>query len=172
MKAKSPPRARPVAVAGREPLIGSDRYDYADAFEIRLPEPDDRSVEQFVRTAVEEAPAPLLLTVRLAHKYLLRLRLGPRSSPDHVFGFKILKSERDLIHLEALSPVLGRAVIVGRRIDATRAVLTTYLFFARPTAALVVWKIAGPLHRKVAPYLMEHVAANTSRLVEERTARR
>jgi len=169
MKTEGPRRARQVAVAGDEPLIRSDSYDYADAFEIRVPEADDRSIEQFVRTAVEEAPLPLLLTVRLVHKYLLRLRLGPRSSPDFVFGFKILTSEHDLIHLEALSPVLGRGVVVGRRVDATRAVLTTYLFFARPTAARVVWKIAGPLHRKVAPYLMERAAARAGRVVMERT---
>ena len=47
MKDQSAPRARRLPVVAEEPLIGSDRYDYADAFEIRVREPDTRSAEQF-----------------------------------------------------------------------------------------------------------------------------
>lgn len=167
MRNQSGTRAQQVPVAAYEPLIGGNSYDYADAFAIRVPEPDDRPVEQFVRAAVEQAPWPVILTVRAVHRYLLRLRLGPSTSADHVLGFKILSSEHDVVHLEAVSPVLGRGAILVRRIDPTCAVVTTYLFFARPAAARVIWKIAGPLHRKVAPYLMEHAATGTRRSVVE-----
>jgi hypothetical protein len=34
------PHARGVPVVAEEPLIGSDPYDYAHAFEIRVREPD------------------------------------------------------------------------------------------------------------------------------------
>jgi hypothetical protein len=97
--------------------------------------------------------------VRIVQRHLLRLRLGPRSSPDHIFGWKILTTKPDVIQLEAVSPLLGRGVLVGRRRDPTRVLITTYVFYTRPALAGVAWKIAGPLHRWVAGYLLEHAAA-------------
>ena len=152
------PRAGRVPVPSGEPLIGSDPYDYADAFEIRLRESDARSAEEFARCALEEPLWPVRGTVWIAHRYLLRLRLGPRSSPDHLFGWKILTSQPDVIHLEAVSPLLGRGVIVGRRPDPTRTVVTTYVFFTRPALGRVLWAVAGPLHRRLVAYLLEHAA--------------
>jgi hypothetical protein len=151
-------RARRVPVVADEPVICGDRFDYADAFEIRVPAADARSAEELARCALEQASSPVRWTVRIAHRHLLRLRLGAASSPDHLFGWKILTSEPNLIHLEAVSPVLGRGVLVLRRVDPTRAVMTTYLFYARPVSARVVWSIAGPLHRRIAPYLLERAA--------------
>ena len=159
MTGESAPRARRVPVPDREPLIGNDQYDYADAFEIRLRESDARSAEEFARYALEEAPWPVRGTVWFAHRYVLRLRLGPRASPHHRFGWKILTSQPDVIHLEAVSPLLGRGVIVGRRPDPTRAVITTYVFFRRPALGRAIWTVTGPLHRSVAVYLLEHAAA-------------
>ena len=72
--------------------LDSTYVPYADAFEVRLHESDARSAEEFARCALEEAPWPVRGTVRIAHRYLLRLRLGPRSSRDHLFGWKILSS--------------------------------------------------------------------------------
>ncbi len=149
------PRARRVAVVDKEPLIGSDRYDYADAFDIRASQPDPRSAEEFARSALEQAPWPVRWTVRTVQRHLLGLRLGPTSLQDHVFGWKIVTSEPDLIHLEAVSPLLGRGVLVGRRLDPTRTVITSYVFYRRQAPARVAWMIAGPLHRRVARYLLE-----------------
>jgi hypothetical protein len=148
-----------VPVPVHEPLIAGGRYDYADAFEVQLDESDARSAEEFARCALEDAPSLVRGVVWFAHRYLLRLRLGPRSSPDHVFGWKIRTSEPDMLCLEAQSPLLGRGVIVGRRPDRARTVITTYVFFARPAVARVLWTIAGPLHRQVAVYLLEYAAA-------------
>lgn len=155
-------RARRVPVAADEPLIGSNRADYADAFEIRLLEADGRSAEQLARCALEQAPWQVRWVTGVAHRYLLRLRLGPGSSRDHLFGWKILTSQPDVVHLEARSPLLGRGVLVLRRADPTDAVITTYLFYARP-AARVVWTVVGPLHRRIAPYLLELAARNSPR---------
>ncbi|MCU1451662.1 MAG: hypothetical protein JWP02_3832, partial [Acidimicrobiales bacterium] len=74
---ESPARARQVPVVAEEPLIGGDRYDYADAFEIRVAEEDTRSSEQFARCALEQAPWALRRTVWIVHRHVLRLRLGP-----------------------------------------------------------------------------------------------
>jgi hypothetical protein len=148
-------RAHRVPVPLHEPLIGDASYDYADSFEIRVPESDERSTEEFLRSAIEDAPPPLRELVWLVHRHVLRLRLGPRSSASHVLGWRIKTSERDVFRLEATSPLFGRGVIIGRRPDPTRAVVTTYLFHSRPTLGRAIWSIVGPLHRRVAPYLME-----------------
>ena len=153
----SGPRARRVSVAAAEPLIGRARYDYADAFEIRVPEPDPRSAELFVRSAIEQAPGLVTWAIWIVQRSVLRLRLAPRSSPEHLLGWTIVTAGPDVIHLEAESPV-GRGVIVVRRVEPTRAVVTSYLFFERPALGATLWRIVGPLHRRVAPYLMERAA--------------
>ncbi|MEA2446432.1 MAG: hypothetical protein QOK47_69 [Actinomycetota bacterium] len=151
------PLVRRRAVVSEEPFIGSERYDYADAFEIRTHRPQRGSAEQFARTALEQAPWPVRLAIRIAHRYLLRFRLGPASSPDHVLGWRILTSEPDVVVLEADAPLL-RAVIIARKVDPTFAVAATYVFFTRPGPARFIWKIIGPLHRIVAPYLLKNAA--------------
>jgi hypothetical protein len=161
MRDASPPRARRVRVAAEEQLIGSARYDYADAFEIRMSEADTRSAEQFARCALE-ASWPVRLTVAIAQRKLLRLRLGPQRSPQHLAGWTIRAAEPDVIHLEAVSPLL-RGVIVGRRVDPTRTVLTTYVFFTRPGFARLAWTIVAPLHRRVAAHLLEQAAVSGRR---------
>jgi hypothetical protein len=147
-----------VAVPAEEPLIGK-RYDYADAFEIGLRASDPRSPEEFARHALERAPRSVQWTISTVHRYVLRLRLAPRSAPGHVLGWRIVTSEPDVIQLEALSPLLGRGVIVARRPEPTRAVVTTYLFHSRPVPARALWAVVGPLHRRIAPYLMARAAA-------------
>ncbi len=157
MRDQGRPRARPVPVV--EPLIGSDRYDYADAYEIRVREPDERSAEELSRFALERAPWQARWFIWAVQRLLLGIRLGPRSSPDHILGWRILTSQHDVIQLGAVSPVLGRSLIVIRRINQTCARATICICFARPVPARVLWAIAGPGHRRIVPYLMERAAA-------------
>jgi hypothetical protein len=152
------PRAIRVPVPNDEDVIGGDQYDYADAFEIEPPGPDARRAEQIVRYALEQAPWPMGLTIRLVHKHVLRFQLAP-PGPDVISGWSILESRPDMVHLEATSPVMGRGVMLLRRPDPTRSVFTTYLFFARPKIARVLWAMTGPLHRRFAPILMERANA-------------
>ena len=158
MKHTGFPRARRIPVADEEPLIGSDRYDYADAFEIRVRESDARSAEQFARFALEQAPRVVRWIIWIAHRYVIRFRLAPRSSPNHVMGWTILRSEPDVIHLKAVS-ALARAELLGRRVDPTCTSITTYVFYTRPVAARILLKLVGPVHRRIAPYLLERAAA-------------
>jgi hypothetical protein len=141
-----------------EPLLDGARADYADAFEMNLAAPDSRSAEAWVRCGLEESPPVLRRVIQVAHRQVLRLRLAPASSPGHVLGWTIVRAEHDVVHLEAHSP-LGRGVIIGRRPDATSTLLTTYLFWTRPRPARLIWTVVGPLHRRVAPYLLERAAA-------------
>jgi hypothetical protein len=136
--------------------IGRRDYDYADAFEIELAEGDQRTPEQLFRAALEGAPPVPLIPI--VHKHVLRFHLGPLTSPDHMFGWRIVTSEPDVIRLEAEGPLI-RGVIVGRRISASTAALTTFVFYVRPIAARVIWALVGPMHRRAAPYLLERAAA-------------
>jgi hypothetical protein len=148
-------RRRPVVA---EPLIGSQRYDYADAFEVRLESDDARSAEDVFRAGLEQAPASLRALVLIAHRHILRFELGPSSSSDHVLGWQILASEPDVVHLSAAGPLL-RGVLVGRKVGPTAVVLTTFVYYRHP-AARIIWAIVGPLHRRVAPYLLRRAAAS------------
>lgn len=148
------PRARRREVAEDSLRVGD--YDYADAFQIQLPETDTRSPEQLFRQAVDSRWL-MLRWVPLAHRWVLRLRLGPASSPNHIFGWRIVASEPDVIRVEAEGPLI-RGVIVGRRRPPSTAVMTTYVFYVRRKPARVVWALVGPLHRRIAPYLLERAA--------------
>ena len=138
-----------------EPLIADP--DYADAFEVRGSRPDARTAEQFARDAIEGAPWLVRWTIRIAHRYVLRFRLGPDSSDDHVLGWRVVTREPDLIRLEAQAPLL-RGALVLQRVDPTCTRLTTSLFHVRPTAARIVWALVGPVHRRIAPYLLARAA--------------
>lgn len=149
------PAARRIPVPVEEPLSG---YDYADAFEVDLHPSDTRSSEEFARDAIERAPWLVRTTVRVAHRSVLRIRLAAPGTPGHLMGWKVVRSAPDALQLEATSPLLGRGVIVGRRPEPTRASITTYLFYDRPRTGRALWTVVGPLHRLIAPYLLERAA--------------
>ena len=62
------------------------RSDYASAFEVTIGEGDGRSPEQWARAVFEGAPTAIRWFVVFGWRYVLGLRLGPRSSPDYVAG--------------------------------------------------------------------------------------
>jgi hypothetical protein len=158
MSSQGAPHARRSGIVAPEPLIGGARYDYADSFEIQLPESDTRSPEQLFRTSVKQASSALRWAVPIVHRRILLFRLGPLSSPDHLLGWHIVTSEPELMQLEAAGPLM-RGVIVVRRVGQTGATFTTFVFNVRRAPARIVWAIIAPLHRRVAPYLLKQVVA-------------
>jgi hypothetical protein len=146
------PHARRTEVVVPDFLVGSSAYDYADAFEIDLSPAERRSPEQLFRAALDNA-SWLQRWVPVMHRHILRFRLGPGSSADHILGWRIVSSSPDVIHLEASGPLI-RGVIVGRRTSQSTAIFTTFVFYTWVPAP-VVWAVAAPLHRRVAPYLLE-----------------
>jgi hypothetical protein len=162
MSSQGAPHALRRVVVTPEPLVGSASYDYADAFTIQLPAADTRSPEQLFRAAVSQATSALRWGVPILHRHLLRFRLGPVASPDHIIGWQILASEPDVVHLEAVGPLI-RGDIVGRRVGPTDVVFTTFVFYVRRAPARVVWAIVAPLHRKTAAYLLKRTAATANR---------
>jgi len=146
-------RARRVAV--REALDHAP--DYADAFELPTTEPDVRPVEQWMRAGLEGAPAAVRTLIVLVHRHVLRLNLGRPHDRGRVLGWRIAAAGDDVVRLEA-SGTLADAVIIGRRIDAPGIRLTTALSYRKPAVARVVWAVIGPLHRRIAPLLLELAA--------------
>jgi len=140
-----------------EPLGTALRYNYADAFEVTLPDGDRRSAEQILRAGLQGAPAALRSTILVVHRHVLRFQLGLLSSPSHVLGWRITLSEPDVARLEISGPLID-AVLVARRIGDRRARLTTFVVFRRPTLAKLVFPFVAPVHRRVAAYLMQRAA--------------
>jgi hypothetical protein len=131
--------------------------DYVDAFEVPISDGDVRSAEQAFRDALGDEPGAFGSLVLWIHRHVLRFRLGPSDSPDHIIGWQIVRSEHDEIVLTAQGPLL-RGQLTLRREDGRRATLTTRLHYCHQTAARTVWAFIGPLHRVVAPRLMERTA--------------
>ncbi len=129
--------------------------DYADTFETPIPEGDVRTAEQAFRDALGDRPGVPGTVVLWIHRHVLRFHLGPYSAPDHVIGWRIVRSDDDELVLAADGALMcGRLSL--RREDGLRAVLTTRLHYRRKIAASAVWFFVGPLHRIVAPRLMRH----------------
>jgi hypothetical protein len=147
------PHARRTDVVVPDFLVGSPAADYADAFEIDLPAAETRPPEQLFRAALDNA-AWLQRWVPVVHRHMLRFRLGPRLSAEHILGWRIVGSDPDVIHLETSGPVI-RGVIVGRRTSQSTAIFTTFVFYVRRVPARIVWAVAAPLHRRIAAYLLE-----------------
>lgn len=140
----------------QDPALGGARFDYADCFEVRAVAPEERTPEVLARAALEDMPVALRGLVLVAHRVILRFRLGPLSSAEHVLGWKIVASTPGHVVLEADGPLI-RGVMVGRRTEPGVTVLTTFVFY-RGRAAPVVWSVVSMLHRRVAPYLLRRAA--------------
>lgn len=150
-------QARRCPVIAENPPPGKSAYDYADAFEVTLPEGDGRTAEQIVRAGLQHAPAILRSTIVVVHRHVLRFQLGPVSSRNHVVGWQIMTSEPDVFVMEASGPLIDGA-IVARRIGGRTARLTTFVVFRRRTLASLMFLSVAPMHRRVAKYLMERAA--------------
>lgn len=131
--------------------------DYTDIFEVRLVPGDARTAEQTFRDGLGDRPSTRGDLVLWIHRHVLRLRLGPARSPDHLIGWPIVRSDPDELVLATCGPLM-RGELTLRREDGRRAVLTTRVHYRRRIAARMVWALIGPLHRIVAPQLLARSA--------------
>jgi hypothetical protein len=148
-------RAAATALAERAET-GETDADYTDVFEVSLPQGDSRTAEQAFRDGLGDNPGARGSLVLWIHRHVLRFRLAPYSSPDHIIGWSVVRSDHDEIVLTARGPLM-RGQLALRCRDG-RAILTTRLHFFHKFVARVVWAIVGPLHRAVAPRMMERSA--------------
>ncbi len=122
-----------------DPIAAARRYDYADAFEVRLPEPDPYPPETWVRAGVDATPA-----------WIKRIA---GHAGDGLGSARIVESDADVVVLEDSDPLMD-TVLVGRNVEPTRRVLTTVLRYRRPLLARAVWAFVGILHRWTARQLI------------------
>ena len=118
-----------------DPIAAARRYDYADAFEVRLPEPDPYPPETWIRAGVDATPA-----------WIKRIA---GHAGDGLGSARIVESDAEVVVLEDSDPLMD-TVMVGRKVDPERRVLTTVLRYRRPLLARAVWAIVGMLHRRTA----------------------
>ena len=142
----------------------TEAADYVDVFEVPILAGDVRSAEEAFRDALGEKPGAQGSFVLWIHRHVLRFRLGPYSSPEHIIGWPIMHSDHDEVVLATGGPLM-RGQLKLRREDGQRAVLTTRLHYRHKIAAPAVWAIIGPLHRIMAPRLMERSARRGRHLV-------
>lgn len=128
--------------------------DYVDVFEVPIRHGDARTAEQAFRDALGRTPGALGGVVLWIHRHILRFHLGPVLSSELVIGWSITHSDRDEIVLTADGPLM-RGQLGLRRLDGRRAVLTTRLHYRHKVAARTVWAVIGPLHRVIAPRLVQ-----------------
>jgi hypothetical protein len=139
MKKQLARQVRRVGVTDR--VATGRRYDYADAFEVRLPEPDPYPPETWFRAGLDATPGIVDRIVGL-----LGFSEAPASSAEHVSGFRIVESGPEVVHLETSLPLI-HVVLVGRRVEPTRRRLTTILYYERPVLARLIFAIVGIGHR-------------------------
>nr|WP_244897609.1 DUF2867 domain-containing protein [Mycobacterium alsense] len=135
--------------------IGETAADYVDVFEVPIAGGDFRTAEETFRDGLGAKPSRLGGLVLWVHRHVLRLQVGP--SPNHIIGWPIVRSDRDELVLATGGPLM-RGELTLRRHDTQRAVLTTRLHYRHRIAARTVWAMVGPLHRFIAPRLMERSA--------------
>lgn len=126
--------------------------DYADAFEIARGKTDGRSAEQWARDGFDRLSLSSRRLGMLAHRHLLGFRLGPWSSPDHIFGWRVVTSEHDVLHLEAKGELM-EGHMVWRVLD-DRMLMTTFVKHHKRRMSAAVWAFAGRIHRNSVPGLL------------------
>jgi hypothetical protein len=148
-------RARRVAASEKPPSAVASA-DYADAFAVTRSPTDRRSAEQWARDGFERLPVTIRQSGLLIHHWILGFRLGPWASPEHVFGWRIVTSEPELLHLEGRSTLLSGHMVW--RLHQEQLVMTTFLHYEMRTTAPMVWAAIGNIHRGGAPYLLKLAA--------------
>jgi hypothetical protein len=148
-------RERRVAVT-ESPPPGVAPPDYADAFEVARRPADARSAENWAHDGFGRLPIATREAGLLAHRLLLGFRLGPWGSPDHIFGWKVVTSEPDLLHLEARSSWLTGHMLW--RLHDTRLEMTTFIRYEMLRTGRLVWGALGNVHRASAPGLLRLAA--------------
>ena len=138
-------RVRPTS-----PSTGSDLLklspDFACAYEIEVAPGDARSPEQWAQAAWEGAPDLLRWFILAGWRFVLRLRLGPRPSPDHIKGWHISERRADETVCQLRSSFLN-AYNTFRRIEG-RLVWSTFVIYDRPIAK-VIWPPVSLFHRRL-----------------------
>lgn len=132
---------------------------YAAAWEVTIADGDTRCAEQWARATFEDAPPALRRFILTGWIAGLRLSLGPRPSPDHILGWRIVTATPELIITSVQSALIGTAhFVLG--LEGSRAILTNFVRYEKPLAR-PIWSAVRPLHHRIVPYLLGHAALHS-----------
>jgi hypothetical protein len=135
--------------------IAPDAFDYASAFEVTVPGASEQSAEEWARATFEEAPRAMRSFIMVGWRGVMGFRLGPRPSPDHVLGWKIVAAAPGELTLEVRSWLVSARKVV--QLTDERVVMTTFVTYRRKLAS-AVWSSVTPIHHVTEPYLLGHAA--------------
>jgi hypothetical protein len=133
---------------------------YSKAWE--LPSVDARALtpEQWVRTTWEDASGFLRWFLPIGWAGILRLRLGPRPSSDHILGWHISAWDSDSITVEARSRLLTAYNIV---VVNESCIVWVTLVRSDKRIAGPVWTVIEPTHRLLLSYALKRAGRSRSR---------
>jgi hypothetical protein len=154
-------RARRVDVP--ETVLARDSLsdpNYTCAFEIDEQPDDTRTAEQWLRAMLEGAGPALRSFIVTGWLGVLRLRLGPRPSNDHILGWKILSATPTKIVIGVEGSTLSAHQVV--QCQDSKVVHVTIVHFDR-SVAKAVWAVAAPIHVRTIPHFMNQARAKNSR---------
>jgi hypothetical protein len=127
--------------------------NYAVSF--AAPANSTRTPEQWARAVFEATSAGMRWYLFIGWRCGLGLKLAPRSSPDHIAGWRILDSTSQAIIIEAESPLLVAHNVT--RVNDGCINLTTFGRYERRLGRFV-WSVAAPLHVRTLPHLMRRAS--------------
>jgi hypothetical protein len=129
--------------------------DRATVLELTAPGASAYSAEQWARATFEAAPRLVRVLLPLSWRFGLGLRLGPRPAPDHILGWRIVRTHSDAIILESGSRLMTahNVVVVG---DSGVRWAAFVRYERRGVRAL--WALAVPIHRLTLSYVLAHAA--------------
>jgi hypothetical protein len=130
--------------------------DYAAAWAAEVTDGEGCSAERWARATFEDAPHALRAFIVAGWTSFLGLRLGPRDSPDHVLGWRIVTDAPELIILESQFRFGTAHNLV--RVDDSRVLLATFVRYEK-RGGRTAWSVAAPLHHRIVPYLLGRAAS-------------
>jgi hypothetical protein len=162
MSRTGPVRARRIEVT--EEIRAFDTLaeaDYSAAWEVMISAGDRRSAEQWARAIFEGAPRALRAFVVTGWIAGLRLRLGPRRSPDYVLGWTVVTTTPDLVILSVQSWMMTAHLMVS--VEEKRVVLGSFVRYEKRGAS-ALWSTVQPLHHQILPYLFGRASSRSQLL--------
>ncbi len=147
---------RAVRAAVKPPIRDSGWHDYADAFELAVPDGFVCDPERVLRRALEEGPRVGGIATAAGWR-VLRLRLGPGRSAEHIQGWRITAGDQHAMQIEASGPLVRGTLVL--RCSPRTVSITTHLRYERSAAGAAVWAVVGVVHRRLAPFLLERAAS-------------
>ncbi|HWC39229.1 MAG TPA: hypothetical protein VG476_11900 [Acidimicrobiales bacterium] len=123
--------------------------DYVDVFTLSTPLAEERPAEEWARAVLERSALARRNARRLWR--LMGLRLGPRSSPDHVQGWKISGRSADWLRVETASWYMSAQAVF--LVERGQVSISLSLRYDNPVARLVWGVVSGP-HQRAVPVML------------------